>query len=62
MNGIGAARFDVGNARARRVYLALLEAQPGLAEREVLLTVRTRAMLPGAPVPHPVVEVYYTPQ
>jgi hypothetical protein len=62
VSGLGAARFDVANARARRVYLALVEAEPSLAEREVLLTVRTRAMLPGAPVPHPVVEVYYTPQ
>lgn len=60
--GTGAARFDVANARARRVYLALLEAQPGLAEREVQLTVRTYAVLPGAPVPLPVVGVYYSPQ
>jgi hypothetical protein len=62
VNGIGGARFDIANARARRVYLALLEAQPDLAERELLLSVRTHAVLPGAPVPNPVVAVYYTPQ
>jgi hypothetical protein len=62
VNGIGAARFDIANARARRVYLALLEAEPSLTGREVQLTVRTIAVLPGAPVPNPVVAVYYTPQ
>jgi hypothetical protein len=62
VHGTGAARFDIANARARRVYLALLEAEPRLAEREVELTARTIAALPGAPVPHPVVAVYYTPQ
>jgi hypothetical protein len=62
IHGTGAARFDIAAARARRVYLALLEAEPGLAGREVELTARTIAVLPGAPVPQPVVAVYYTPQ
>lgn len=58
-HGTGGLQFDVANTRARRVYLDLLGAEPRLADREVVFTVRTRAVLPGAPVPDPVVEVYY---
>jgi hypothetical protein len=59
-NGTGGTFFDVASTRARRVYLRLLEAEPRLAERELRLTVRTQHVLPGAPVPDPVVEVYYS--
>ena len=60
--GTGRTFFDVANSRARRVYHDLLIAEPRLAEREVILTVRTQAVLIGAPVPDPVVEVYYSSQ
>lgn len=61
-HGTGPALYDVANLRARHVYLALLTAEPALAEREVRLTIRTRLVLADAPVPDPVIEVYYTPQ
>ena len=58
-HGTGGTQFGIANARASRVYLDLLAAQPRLARREVVFTVRTQAVLPGAPVPDPVVEVYF---
>lgn len=61
-HGVGAILFDAALARARHVYLDLIAHQPRLAEREVLVTVRTVATLPGAPLPAPVVEVYVSPQ
>jgi hypothetical protein len=59
-HGTGGTQFGIANARASRVYLDLLAAEPRLARREVVFTVRTEAVLPGAPVPDPVVEVYYS--
>lgn len=61
-SGTGAVNFDAALARARHVYLGMIAQQPRLAEREVLVTVRTVATLPGAPLPAPVVEVYVSPQ
>lgn len=61
-SGTGAVNFDAALARARHVYLDLIAHQPRLAEREALVTVRTIATLPGAPLPTPVVEVYVSPQ
>jgi hypothetical protein len=58
-HGTGGTQFGIANARASRVYLDLLAAEPRLARREVLFTVRTYDVLPGAPVPDPVVEVYF---
>jgi hypothetical protein len=59
-HGTGGTQFGIANARASRVYLDLLTAEPRLARREVLVTIRTEAVLPGAPVPDPVVEVYFS--
>lgn len=57
-DGTGAVVFDVALARARLVYFALLESVPGLADREVVLTVRTHAVDPGAPRAAPTVSVF----
>jgi hypothetical protein len=59
-HGTGGTAFGVANARASRVYLDLLGAEPHLTRREVVFIVRTTEALPGAPVPEPVVEVYYS--
>lgn len=48
VEGSGAATFDAALARARQVYLALVETDPKLAERSVQLTVRMQPVLTGA--------------
>lgn len=56
-SGTGAAVFDLALARARRVYLDLVAAVPGLGQREVVFTIRTIETLPGAPIPVQAVEI-----
>lgn len=58
VNGTGMATVDVGLVRARRVYLELLALTPVLAEREAAISVKSTSVLPGAPLPRPVVEIY----
>ena len=59
-HGTGGDHFDVASLRAHRVYLALLAAEPRLRDREFVYTVRTIEVLAGAPVPDPVVELYFS--
>lgn len=59
--GTGAAQFDVALARARRVYLTLVNGNPVLGDRPVQLTVKTRPLPLGAPRVTPSVEVYIRP-
>lgn len=61
-DGTGAAVFDVAIARARRVYLALVESNPALAKRPVRLDVRTKTVEIGAPRAQPTVAIYIRPE
>ncbi|HEX6558545.1 MAG TPA: hypothetical protein VF021_03765 [Longimicrobiales bacterium] len=58
VEGTGGALLDAALLRARRVYLGLIEGDPALAQREVVLTVRTHTAIPGAPRQPPVVRVF----
>jgi len=58
MQGTGAPTLDAAMLRARSVYLALLRAEPSLSQREVLLTVQTHAVMPGAPRQAPTVQIF----
>lgn len=60
-DGTSPAVFDVAIARARRVYHDLVQAAPTLGEREMQLTVRTTAVLPGAPRTQGTVEIHVSP-
>lgn len=61
-HGTDGVQFDVALTRARRVYMDLLAADPRLANRAAEVMVRAVPTLPGAPVPDPAVEVYYSQQ
>lgn len=58
VSGTGTAIVNVGLVRARRIYLELVELAPLLADREVWISVKSTSVLPGAPLPRPVVEIY----